>query len=186
MTLTIETRLGCRVVDRDGIVHFPRGLAGLETEKDYVLLAVKQDAPLLILQSVTNRHIGLLVADPYSFLESYQVVFGEAERALLRISSSEEAAVLVTVSIPSGEPDRATLNLTGPIVINHAARLGLQIPQRMRTRAKVDLHTEAGRLSAGCRHLCFQTRREAGEDSGMPGRFAELVAKDVERCDCPV
>jgi flagellar assembly factor FliW len=37
--------------------------------------------------------------------------------------------VLVSVSIPPGQPDRTALNLTGPIAVNSEARIGLQIPQ---------------------------------------------------------
>ena len=38
-------------------------------------------------------------------------------------------AVLVTVSIPAGQPEAAVLNMAGPIIINSQARLGLQVPQ---------------------------------------------------------
>jgi flagellar assembly factor FliW len=153
--LTIETRLGQRVIDGNRVLHFPRGLAGLEAEKDYVLLQVKPDAPLLILQSVRNCHVGLLVADPYSFLTSYRVFFGEAERTLLRLRSSEDVAVLVTVSIPAGAPDKAVLNLTGPLVINHEARLGLQIPQKLHIRSRVGLQASHGPGQECARLACF-------------------------------
>ena len=33
------------------------------------------------------------------------------------------------VSIPQGHPEKTALNLSGPILINHEARLGLQVPQ---------------------------------------------------------
>ena len=40
-----------------------------------------------------------------------------------------QAAILVTVSIPQGQPEKVALNLSGPIVINSEARVGLQVPQ---------------------------------------------------------
>jgi flagellar assembly factor FliW len=54
---------------------------------------------------------------------------GEAEQKLLRLQNIRQVAVLVTVSIPKGEPEKTALNLTGPILINHQAKLGLQVPQ---------------------------------------------------------
>ncbi len=138
--IEIDTRLGRRKIDPDKIVNFPRGLAGFETEHEFTLLQLRPDAPLLILQSVTKPDVGLLVADPYSFLPSYPVMVGEAEQQLLKINETGDAAILVTVTIPAGEPENAMLNLTGPIVINHQAKIGLQIPQGFEGPAQVSLH----------------------------------------------
>ncbi|MDR2055559.1 MAG: flagellar assembly protein FliW [Desulfovibrio sp.] len=137
----IDTRLGLRSIDVDKIVRFPRGLAGFEDERDFVLLQIRPEAPLLILQSVRNAGVGLLVADPYSFLQNYTIVISDAEEKLLRLRGMEEAAILVTVSIPAGEPENAVLHLTGPIVINHKARLGLQIPQNIGGPEQVNMHS---------------------------------------------
>ena len=139
--LEIETRLGRRSIDPDKIIRFPRGLAGFEDEHDFILLQIRPEAPLLILQSVTNPGVGLLVADPYSFRPSYPVMLGDAEQQLLQIDRTEDAAILVTVSIPPGEPENATLNLTGPIVINHPARIGLQVPQGFDGPSQVNMHS---------------------------------------------
>lgn len=145
--LEIETRLGRRVIDPDKIIRFPRGLAGFEDEHDFILLQLRPEAPLLILQSVTNPKVGLLVADPYSFLPSYPVVLGDAEQGLLQIKSTEDAAILVTVSIPPGEPEKAMLNLTGPIVINHPARIGIQAPQAFDGPSQINMHSLAAQAA---------------------------------------
>ncbi len=142
-TIEIDTRLGRRVIDPGKVVQFPRGLAGFEQEHEFILLQLRPDAPLLILQSMTRPEVGLLVADPYSFLPSYPVLLGEAEQHLLKISSAEDAAILVTVTIPAGKPEDAVLNLSGPIVINHQARLGLQIPQGFDGPSQVSMHKAA-------------------------------------------
>lgn len=127
--IEIDTRLGRRLIDPEKIIHFPRGLAGFEDEHDFILLQLRPDAPMLILQSVGNPKVGLLVADPYSFLPDYSVRADDAEKKLLKISREEDASILVTVSIPPGVPQDAALNLTGPIFINHREHIGLQIPQ---------------------------------------------------------
>lgn len=138
--IDIETRLGPRRIETDKIINFPRGLAGFENERDFILLQLRPDAPLLILQSVTRAEVGLLVADPYSFLDSYPVIIGDAEQKMLKIDKSDEPAILVTVTIPAGEPENAMLNLTGPIVINHKERIGLQIPQGFEGPTQARLH----------------------------------------------
>ena len=140
--IEIDTRLGRRCINADKVIHFPRGLAGFENERDFILLQIRPDAPLLILQSVTTPVVGLLVADPYSFFDkSYVPQVSDAEKQLLSIESLEQAALLVTVSIPAGAPEKAVLNLTGPIVINFESRVGLQIPQCADGPQQVNMHT---------------------------------------------
>lgn len=112
--LAINTRIGPREIDPDRIIHFPCGLVGLESEREFALLQIHQDWPLLILQSATTPAVGLMVADPYSFLDSYPIQVGEAELALLGLESKEEASVLVTVSRPADQPGTVKLNLCGP------------------------------------------------------------------------
>lgn len=125
----IETRLGKRVVELDKTLYFPHGLIGFEEEREFVLLQVRDESPFLILQSVTSSKVGLLVADPYSFTSDYEVRLGEAEQKILRLKNVRQLAVLVTVSIPPDQPEKTALNLSGPILINHQARVGLQVPQ---------------------------------------------------------
>ena len=125
----INTRLGRRRISKDRVIYFPRGLAGFENEHEFTLLQIRPEAPLLVLQSMQNPTVGLLVADPYSFIPNYSVTVGDAEQKLLRLKSIREVAVLVTVTIPPGQPELTSINLIGPILVNHKMRIGLQVPQ---------------------------------------------------------
>lgn len=125
----IETRLGRQVIALDKVIHFPRGLMGFEDQHEFTLLQIKPGASFLVLQSMSDPRLGLLVADPYCFLEDYQIRLNEAEQKILNIDSREQVAILVTVSIPPGQPEKTALNLSGPILINHEAKLGMQVPQ---------------------------------------------------------
>ncbi len=124
-----QTRLGTRRIDPDKIIEFPRGLMGFEDQREFTLLQLREDAPFLVLQSLQDPELGLLVGDPYAFLPEYRIKIGDAEQNMLQVKTAGELAVLVTVSIPPGHPERTALNLTGPILINHEARIGLQVPQ---------------------------------------------------------
>ncbi|BDQ35420.1 flagellar assembly protein FliW [Pseudodesulfovibrio portus] len=124
------TRLGQREVSPDGIIYFPRGLVGLEDKREFALLSVREDdSPFLLMQCITDPGLGLLVADPYSFIDDYDVKIENADRRVLKVDNIRQLAVLVTVTIPQNKPEDTTLNLQGPIVINTQARIGLQIPQ---------------------------------------------------------
>lgn len=126
---SIATRLGQRDIAEDSILYFPHGLIGIEDKREFVLLQVGENSPFLLLQCLGDADLGLLVADPYSFLEDYSVKLDTAQKRILRISNIRQIAVIVTVTIPQGQPEETTLNLAGPIVINTEARIGLQAPQ---------------------------------------------------------
>ena len=125
----VQTRLGKRLLDMDKVITFPRGLMGFEDQHEFALLKISENAFFLLLQSVHNPNLGLLVGDPYTFLPEYRIKVGDAEQKILQVETASELTVMVTVSIPHGHPEQTALNLTGPILINHKARIGLQIPQ---------------------------------------------------------
>ena len=147
----IVSRIGKLAVSPDRVILFPRGLIGFDHEREFTLLNIREDSPFMILQSMDDPSLGLLVSDPYNFLKDYDVVLGEAERKILKIENLRQVMVLVTVSIPAGRPEDTTLNLTGPIVINVAARIGLQVPQ---TDGKFPSHYRPGMPNEAREQTC--------------------------------
>ena len=125
----IRTRIGEREITTEGIIYFSRGLIGFDEKRDFALIQLSENSPFLLLQSLEDPALGLLVADPYSFMDDYEVRLSEAEKRILRVENVRQLAVLVTVTIPPGRPDETTLNLGGPIVINSEAKRGMQVPQ---------------------------------------------------------
>ena len=125
----IRTRIGEREITEDGIIYFSRGLIGFDDKRDFALIQLSENSPFLLLQSLEDPGLGLLVADPYSFMDDYEVRLSEAEKRILRVENVRQLAVLVTVTIPPGRPNETTLNLGGPIVINSEAKRGMQVPQ---------------------------------------------------------
>ncbi len=125
----IDTRMGERTVDLSKVLRFPRGIIGFENHREFVLLQLKEDSPFLMLQAMDDPKVGLMVADPFSFTAEYEIKVADAEQKLLQIEDPTQVAVLVTVTIPHGAPERTALNLSGPILVNYASRIGLQVPQ---------------------------------------------------------
>ena len=133
----VQTRLGEREISPDSVVYFPRGLIGLSDKKEFALIPVGDNVPFYLLQCLSDPGLGLLVTDPYPFVPDYDVRIEAAEKKMLRIQRIKQLAVVVTVTIPKNEPEKITLNLSGPIVINTEARVGMQVPQ---TDAKRPAH----------------------------------------------
>ncbi len=137
----VETRLGRMSLPEDRVLNFPRGLIGFMGHHEFTLIQLREESPFMVLQSLSDPKLGLLVTDPYMFMSDYEVVIGEVEQRLLGLEKREQATILVTVTIPQGMPERTTLNLSGPIVINNETRMGLQIPQ---TDARYPAHFTPG------------------------------------------
>ncbi len=88
----IQTRLGRQRVALDKVLYFPRGLMGFEDRHEFTLLQLREGAPFLILQSMDDPRLGLLVGDPYSFLDDYPIRVGDAEQKLLRLRTIRQSA----------------------------------------------------------------------------------------------
>jgi len=112
----------------------------MERFKDFALLQIKPDSPFLLLQSLDDARLGLLVTDPFTFLTDFAVRLSSFEENILQVKAQKDLAILVTVSIPGDRPESATLNLTGPIVLNSKKKLGLQTVQtEPETRSRIML-----------------------------------------------
>jgi flagellar assembly factor FliW len=127
--LSINSRIGRLEVDADRVIRFPRGLIGFEALRDFVLVEFKPGTPFHFLQSLELPSMGMMLADPFPFLPDYQIRLGAVEQKLLKVKSIRDLAILVSVTVPKGNPAETTLNLTGPICVNARKHLGLQAPQ---------------------------------------------------------
>lgn len=126
---TINTRIGPMAVSLDKTIRFPRGLIGFESLREFALVEFKPGSPFHFLQSMEMPGMGMMLADPFSFLPGYEIRLASVEERILRIRSVSDLFILVSVTVPKGDPEGCTLNLTGPICVNVQERLGLQSPQ---------------------------------------------------------
>lgn len=126
---TINSRIGTLVIDRGKTIRFPRGLIGFESLREFALVEFKPGTPFHFLQSLELPGMGMMLADPFSFLPQYEIHLAAAEERILKVRSIRDLIILVTVTVPKGNPEGTTLNLTGPVCVNVQERLGLQSPQ---------------------------------------------------------
>lgn len=123
------TRIGPLAVSPSKTIRFPRGLVGFDSLREFVLVTYKPGTPFQFLQSLENLRLAMLLADPFPFLPGYEIKLGSAEERLLKVHSIRDVVILVSVTVPPGNPEGTTLNLTGPICVNVQERIGLQAPQ---------------------------------------------------------
>ncbi|PKN41102.1 MAG: flagellar assembly protein FliW [Deltaproteobacteria bacterium HGW-Deltaproteobacteria-18] len=126
---TINSRIGQLVISPDKTIRFPRGIIGFESLREFALVEFKPGTPFHFLQSLEMPSMGMMLADPFPFLPKYEIRLAAAEERILRVRSIRDLIILVSVTVPKGDPQGSTLNLTGPICVNVQQRLGLQSPQ---------------------------------------------------------
>jgi flagellar assembly factor FliW len=123
--MQIETyRFGRLEIESADLIHFPRGILGMENCRQWVLLADNQNEALGWLQSAERPEVALAVVSPRRFVPDYQIRLSRREIDPLAIERIEDAQVLVIV----GRAERSlSLNLKAPLVFNLARRLGAQV-----------------------------------------------------------
>lgn len=119
-----STRFGFLEVEADAVLTFPSGILGLESCRQWVLLADAHNDALGWLQCTTRADIALAVVSPRRFVPYYQLRVSRSELAPLELEDVKEAEVLAIVS----RNDQAmTLNLKAPLVLNLEQRIGRQV-----------------------------------------------------------
>jgi flagellar assembly factor FliW len=106
-------------------VRLPMGLLGFEPIKDYVLLASPAEAPFAWLQVEDNNSLAFIVVNPFLVSPDYQPDIPQPDVEFLELHESSDAILLNIVTVHG--PQRATVNLKGPIVINRHTRIGKQV-----------------------------------------------------------
>ncbi|MGE5468087.1 MAG: flagellar assembly protein FliW [Ignavibacteria bacterium] len=119
-------RFGTLEVDPDKIIEFPRGLPGFEDCRRFSLFNPQGDDPkYFILQSLDDPAVAFHIADPGRFGFSFEISLSDEEAAELQMTDPADAAVVVLLS-KHDDKSPVTANLNAPLVINLAARRGLQ------------------------------------------------------------
>lgn len=117
-------------IEDDKIVHFPDGILGFEELKRFTLIFdVKNNgekSKSAWLQAVDEPELALPVMNPFDVKEDYDPFIRDALLRDLGDVNSENAVVLLVVTVPS-DVTKTTANLKAPVIINSDTRIGAQI-----------------------------------------------------------
>lgn len=125
---TVQTsRFGGVDVDEHRVLHFPEGLLGFPDRKHFALLEDKPGSPFLWLQSLDDPELAFVLTNPFLFKKDYLKALSSEEENLFRNEEGAEVVIFTLVSIPAGQPEKASTNLLGPLVINPERKTGRQV-----------------------------------------------------------
>lgn len=121
--MIIETlHWGDLKVEEDQVLQFAKGIPGFDGETEFLL--IDHEGPFVYLQSVKDKNLIFLLADPFYFYPSYEFELPEGDKEELVIEDLVKVYGIVTLK---EEVKQSTINLLAPIVINPEKRLGKQV-----------------------------------------------------------
>src|SRR5580698_7347916 len=106
-------------------VRLPAGILGFEQFKDYMLLANPAEMPFAWLRAAENATLAFVVINPFLVMPEYVPDIPDTDAKFLGLKDANDAILFNIVTLRG--PNRATVNLKGPIVINRHTHTGKQV-----------------------------------------------------------
>ncbi len=110
----------------DTLITFPEGIIGFNDATRFVIFECGEDGIFKWLQSCDRPEVAFVICEASLIMPEYQIMIGEKERGVLQLTDLTDGVVCLILSIPD-DPQEATANLLGPVVMNAEARVGMQM-----------------------------------------------------------
>ncbi len=109
-----------------GTLQLPCGLVGLPEYKSCEILAAPDQAPFLWLRLHGATPLHFVLIEPGGLVPDYEPELFDEDAAALGIASPTDATLFNIVTLHSGQPNAATVNLSGPLVVNRRTGVARQ------------------------------------------------------------
>lgn len=108
-------------------VCLPFGMIGLRDLRRFRVSPLEGSWPFLAFQPMDDAAIQFLAIQPFTVLHDYSILISNQDAEALRITGADDCTVLNIVTVHTLEPQFVTVNLAGPILINNASLMAMQI-----------------------------------------------------------
>jgi len=106
----------------------PAGIIGLPDFKKFELIADSESLPFVVLRSIEGDEIQIPAIEPVGLVQDYILDISDEDSEVLGLKGSTSIPLILNVAtIKSFEPQKVTLNLAAPIIINRQTRVGKQV-----------------------------------------------------------
>lgn len=112
-----SVRFGQLEVPDDKIITMKRPILGFEKLVSFCLVQREDMEPFHWLQSTEDPEVAFIVLNPAVFYEDYRIEVNPKEIAELEIADLKSVETYAVVTVPE-DPQRMSVNLQGPILIN--------------------------------------------------------------------
>ena len=126
MVKILSKAYGTIEIDPKQIVNFPEGLFAFEDFKKYAIVT-KPDSMFSWLQSLDDVNLAFLVIDPTEIVSDYEPRVAAEFLTTIEASEVKALKMLSILTIPENQPEKMTMNLQGPLLINAEKAVGAQV-----------------------------------------------------------
>ena len=106
----------------------PSGLVGLPDFKIFELIVDPESLPFVILRCIEGDEIQIPAIEPVGLVQDYILDISDEDSEALGLKGAASTPLILNVAtIKSFEPQKVTLNLAAPIIINRQTRVGKQV-----------------------------------------------------------
>jgi flagellar assembly factor FliW len=106
----------------------PDGLIGLSDFKNFELIVDPESLPFVVLRSIGVDEIQIPAVEPVGLVSDYVLDIGDEDSEQLGLKGKNSNPLILNVAtIKSFDPQKVTLNLAAPILINRQTRIGRQV-----------------------------------------------------------
>ena len=109
----------------DEILKFEKAIPGFEEIEKYIIRDIDEESSFKILQAIDNPNISFIIVSPFDVEEEYEIELNDEIIKRLEIEKSEDVILYSLVTLNSN-PDKITVNLKAPIIINILSNKGEQ------------------------------------------------------------
>ena len=124
---TKTTRFGDVEVDESLIFTFISPIIGFEDAKNFVLIENDDNNIFRWLQSTQYPDLAFPVSKASYFQIDYNFEIDDKTVDMLELASIDDVLSLNIVNIPKGQPQKSTINLLAPIIINKRTKAAAQL-----------------------------------------------------------
>lgn len=148
MPLTLQSSLFGNVVYKAGEIYiFKHGIPGFPSLHEFIFLKI-EDSPFVVMHAI-EQDIYFFLIDPFSIYSDYEFSLPDSVIEQLEIDTREDVVCYSIVALCDPIVD-STVNLAGPILLNQAKRLGMQMvvdnsPYSVKTPLCLSVPQEAAR-----------------------------------------
>jgi flagellar assembly factor FliW len=114
--------------DTNNQFFMPEGLIGLPDFNKFELFVDPDSLPFVVLRAIEGDEIQIAAVEPVGLVENYRLDIGDPDAEMLGLVGADANPLILNVAtIKSYEPQKVTLNLAAPILINRRTRVGKQV-----------------------------------------------------------
>ena len=121
------TRFGVVEIDENLIFTFISPIIGFEDAQKFILIENDDNNIFRWLQSTQFPELAFPVSKAHYFQIDYNFEIDDKTVEMLGFESIDDVLSLNIVNIPKGQPQKSTINLLAPVIINKRTKVAAQL-----------------------------------------------------------